>query len=205
MKFYYIFDPLCVFCYGFSQIIHNLYNDYKEEFEFELLPGGLWIDSHKKRVTPQVAVNLTKASKKIGSMSGRVFGDGFYELLETDHEFDSFIGSKAFLTAAELDNSDPLNYLEKLYELTFIRGNNTNNEEMYIEAAKETGLDSHMFKELFTSQDKTDETRNKINKVREMGVKSYPTLLLEKEGAIFSYDINYGNYDLLKNWVESTK
>jgi len=203
MKFYYVFDPLCVFCYGFSPIIHKLYNDYKEDVEFELLPGGLWIDSHKKLVTPQVAINLTKASKKVETISGRVFGEGFYKLLEKEHVFDSFVGSKAFITAAEMDESDPFIYLEKLYELTFIRGKDTNNEEMYIEAAKETGLDINTFKELFGSKEKTNETRKKINKVREIGVKSYPTLLLEKEHEIHSYDINYKDYSSLKEWVES--
>jgi putative protein-disulfide isomerase len=182
-------------------MIHKLYKEYRNDVEFVFLPGGLWIDEHKKLVTPQVAINLTKASKKVEKISGRVFGEGFYKLLETGHEFDSLIGSTAFVAASEMSIDDPFVFLEKMYEFTFMEGINTNDKAMYLNAAKKVGLDVTMFGKLFASEEIEKETRDQIGKARELGVKSYPTVLLQNEKGIFNYDINYSDYNALREWL----
>ncbi|WP_260128811.1 hypothetical protein [Elizabethkingia anophelis] len=41
MKLIYIMDPLCGWCYGNSDNILELFEKYKNDIKFEILPGGM--------------------------------------------------------------------------------------------------------------------------------------------------------------------
>jgi protein-disulfide isomerase-like protein with CxxC motif len=36
-------DPLCGWCYGNSDNVLELFEKYKNEIKFEILPGGMWV------------------------------------------------------------------------------------------------------------------------------------------------------------------
>lgn len=202
MKAYYVFDPLCVFCYGFSPLIHRLYKNYKNSIEFELLPGGLWIDDNVKHVTPQVAVNLKKASSKVSMMSDSKFGEGFYELLETEHIFDSFNGSKAMAAVIKMNVDDPFNLLNLMYKSTFVDGEDVNHLSLYSNMVGKLNLNQKDFADIYNDIDET--TYSLINKAKSLGAKSFPTLLVEKNNEYFIYPINYSDYGLLDTWFKKT-
>lgn len=39
----YVFDPLCGWCYGFSPVIKQAYDSYKDKADFKVLAGGMVI------------------------------------------------------------------------------------------------------------------------------------------------------------------
>lgn len=43
MKVTYVMDPQCGWCYGNSENITALQKEFEEEFDFELLVGGMWL------------------------------------------------------------------------------------------------------------------------------------------------------------------
>lgn len=201
MKIYYVYDPLCVFCYGFSPLIHKLYKKYSDRIDFELLPGGLWIDDNVKHVTPQVAANLRKASEKVSNMSGKAFGEAFYKLLDTDHVFDSFAGSKAMATITDMKLKDPFDYLNLIYESTFINGKDSNDINEYSKAAETLNMNSDLFTSSYLDEEMIEKTYSLIKKAKELGVKSFPTVLVEKNNEYYSYPINYSSFSALENWL----
>lgn len=199
MKVYYVFDPLCVFCYGFTPMIKRLYEQYKTEIEFELLPGGLWIDEHVKQVNTQVAANLTKASRKVSEMTGRVFGEPFYKFLETNPVLDSMIGSKAMMAVITQEKIEPFSYLSLIYKSTFINGNNPSDTNIYLDTAENLHMDVDAFAKVFMGTDST--TRAAIEKSKTLGATSYPTVLIEDDGELSEYPLNYNEYEPLQNWL----
>jgi putative protein-disulfide isomerase len=39
----YVFDPLCGWCYGFSPVIKQAYDTYKDKADFKVITGGMII------------------------------------------------------------------------------------------------------------------------------------------------------------------
>jgi putative protein-disulfide isomerase len=54
MKLIYIMDPLCGWCYGNSDNVLELFEKYKNEIKFEILPGGMWVGEN---ITRTIATN----------------------------------------------------------------------------------------------------------------------------------------------------
>lgn len=81
-SFIYIYDALCGWCYGFSPVIKNLYLKYRDEFDFQVISGGMILGD---RVGPisQMAPLIKSSYKRVEETTGVKFGDKFiYEVLE---------------------------------------------------------------------------------------------------------------------------
>lgn len=37
----YCYDAYCGWCYGFSRVIKKIYEEYKDQLDFEVLSGGM--------------------------------------------------------------------------------------------------------------------------------------------------------------------
>lgn len=78
----YIYDALCGWCYGFSPVIKNLYLKHKDDFDFQVISGGMILGD---RVGPisQMAPYIKGAYKNVEETTGVKFGDKFInEVLE---------------------------------------------------------------------------------------------------------------------------
>lgn len=75
-SFIYIYDALCGWCYGFSPVMKNLYLKYKDEFDFQVISGGMILGD---RVGPisQMAPFIKGAYKNVEETTGIKFGDKF--------------------------------------------------------------------------------------------------------------------------------
>ncbi len=81
-SFIYIYDALCGWCYGFSPVIKNLYLKHKDEFDFQVISGGMILGD---RVGPisEMAPYIKSAYKNVEEATGVKFGDRFInEVLE---------------------------------------------------------------------------------------------------------------------------
>ena len=78
----YIYDALCGWCYGFSPVMKNLYLKYKDEFDFQVISGGMILGD---RVGPisEMAPFIKGSYKNVEETTGIKFGDKFInEVLE---------------------------------------------------------------------------------------------------------------------------
>lgn len=199
MKLYYTFDPLCVFCYGFHPLIETLYDEFKDRVEFEILPGGLWIDGHKKQVNNQVISNLKKATSNLTASSGRCYSEKFFSLLNTKPLLDSMFGLNAMMTALKMGIEQPFKYLDTITKSIFVEGMLPSDVSIYEKAAEKHGLNLVTFRQEFKLIDQTTYSRIKLSK--KLGVSTYPTLLLEVDDQLVEYPLNYSEYQPLKDWL----
>ncbi|MFD1630638.1 DsbA family protein [Pseudopedobacter beijingensis] len=72
----YIYDVICGWCYGFSPVMKALHEKYKDQFEFQVLSGGMILGD---RVGPisQMADIIKSSYKSVEERSGVKFGDKF--------------------------------------------------------------------------------------------------------------------------------
>ncbi|MDV4149304.1 hypothetical protein R0131_00480 [Clostridium sp. AL.422] len=80
-KIIYIYDSACPWCYAFTPIVKQLYDNYKEDFDFEILSGGLILGDRIKLTGKKEANYRTeKRYKKIKDTEDCLFNEVFYEM-----------------------------------------------------------------------------------------------------------------------------
>lgn len=76
--FFYVYDALCGWCYGFSPVMQNVAAKYEGKLAFEVISGGMVTGS---RVGPigQVAPYIKSAYKDVERATGTKFGKAFLD------------------------------------------------------------------------------------------------------------------------------
>lgn len=170
MKIYYIMDPLCGWCYGFSDVIQTLYKKYEKNFEFEIIPAGMWINDSVQKMNNSLGNYIKTHNEKIEKITGKKFGAKFNELILNSNKIvlDSFVPSKAMVVFEKLDFSNRMLAMKKIQESFFINGQDLNNIDTYEKIARELKISKEKFNELFFSTDIKNETFKKFEKLKNL-------------------------------------
>ncbi len=179
-KIYYIMDTMCGWCYGFSDVMAKIQEKYKDKYDFEILPGGMWTGDNVKILDDSLGNYIQHHNKKIEQLTGRTFGEKFNEnvLRTSGIVLDSFPGAKAVVLVQKLKKEVAFSYLKKIQEAFFIEGKDTNNLETYIEIAKNLGIDGEEFGREFISDDLIKETFKYFDRAASMEVGGFPSVIL---------------------------
>lgn len=117
-KIYYVMDTMCGWCYGFSDVITKIQEKYKEIYDFNILPGGMWINDNVKIMNASLADYIKSHNRQIEQLTGKKFGEGFNKniLQNTDMILDSFSGAKAVVLIQRLKKDAAFKFLKKIQE-----------------------------------------------------------------------------------------
>lgn len=89
MRFIYIYDPLCGWCYGFTPVIQQLQERNNGNMEFNILSGGM-ITGDNRHPFSSMAAYIQREHTNVEAMTGVKFGQAFLEkLLPSEEIMDS--------------------------------------------------------------------------------------------------------------------
>ncbi|MEW9095509.1 MAG: DsbA family protein [Clostridiaceae bacterium] len=204
-KIYYVMDTMCGWCYGFSDVITKIQEKYKETYDFNILPGGMWVGDNAKVMNNNLGDYIKTHNKRIEQLTGKKFGEGFNKniLENTNVVLDSLSGAKAVVLIQRLKKDAAFSFLKKIQEALFVEGKDTNSLETYIEIAEGFGITREDFEKEFLSEALTEETFEYFNMAASMGVMSFPTVIVakENEGRIISQ--GYSSFEELDKILSS--
>lgn len=198
-KIYYIMDPMCGWCYGFSDVITKINDKYKGNLEFAILPGGMWRDENVKKMNSQLASYIKSHNKQIESLTNKHFGEGFEKnILQNEGAIlDSIPGSKAIAVVQNLDKDVLFKFVKKLQEQVYVYGKNLNDLELLSDIANSFGIDKETFKEHFNSEKIENITKNYFKVISQLGVQSFPSVVVEKDDKYTLISQGYMEFDKL--------
>src|SRR6476469_261652 len=81
IKFIYVYDALCGWCYGFSPVIKKVFEVYKDEADFEVISGGMVIGEREGFPDEQTSKYILGAIPRVEEMTGVKFSDGYKQKL----------------------------------------------------------------------------------------------------------------------------
>jgi putative protein-disulfide isomerase len=179
-KVYYVMDTMCGWCYGFSEVITKIQNKYKENFDFEILPGGMWTNDNVKSMNKSLGDYIKNHNVRIEELTGIKFGKGFNEniLGNSDIVLDSFPGAKAVVLVQRLKKDIAFEFLKKVQEAFFVHGKDTNKLETYLEIAEGFGIPKAEFEKEFLSKELEEETIKYFDMAGSTGTVSFPTVMV---------------------------
>lgn len=72
----YVYDALCGWCYGFSPVMRRFYDTYTNEFDFDVLSGGMMTGARVRPIAESMGY-IEQAYKVVEERTGVRFGEAY--------------------------------------------------------------------------------------------------------------------------------
>lgn len=183
---HYVGDPMCSWCWGISPTVSAVEAFCEAEgIEFSITMGGLragggdpWNEGFRSF--------LRNEWRHITQTTGQPFG---YALLDAPHfDYDTEPACRAVATVKllqarnQLPGSIPLTFFSAIQQKFYVEGQDPKIPEFYASLCAELALDFDAFGSLFESPEARQAVQQDFVRCRQWGVRSFPTLLLERQG-----------------------
>ncbi len=197
----YLFDPLCGWCYGFSQTMVRFYEELRAEHEFVAIPGGMITGS---RVGPAKAssIYIKGIIPRLEATTGVVFGEEYLRLLDSDTIFDSEPPSRALHAFRSFHFERAIEFAHAMQLAHFTEGKDYNNPQMYAELAGQFGIGEAAFMERYEDERIRQNVQMEFAWARESGVQGYPTVVLRKGQKYYMLAHGFSPLESLKSSLE---
>ena len=199
-EFIYFGDPMCSWCYGFTQELEALMDHYKDKFSFRVIIGGLRPYT-KEPLNASTREELRHHWDAVNERTGVPFN---YDLLDNTKEFvyDTEKPCRAVVTARKIDPSIEFLFFKKAQESFYAIGHDTNNINTYLDIAESVGIPRGRFTEYYLSDDMRMETWQEFTWAKQVGISSLPSLALNHQEKFFAVSLGYSTFDIMKGTVE---
>lgn len=184
-KLIYVMDPLCGWCYGNSANTQHLYDTYKNQIDFEILPAGMWIGENARKQSKPMAQYIKKHDLQIQQVTGTAFGQDYFKFVENESiVLDSEIPSRAIVTVKKIWATQAVSFAIEVQKARYLHAKDLNDDATYLSICENLKLGKEQFIEAFHSQAIKKETQETFALAQQYA-SSYPTLLIEKEGKLY--------------------
>lgn len=137
---YYLFDPLCGWCYGAAPALARLAAD--PGIAIELLPTGMFSGHGARLMTDDFARFAWSNDERIGLLTGQPFTAAYRQSVLADHQqrFDSGPASLALTAVALHHPSNALAALGAIQHARFVEGRNVTDLAVLAAILETTGM-----------------------------------------------------------------
>jgi putative protein-disulfide isomerase len=211
MKIVYVYDALCGWCYGFSPVMTQFQEKYKDSLNFEVISGGM-ITGDRIGPIGEVASYISWAYKDVEKATGVEFGSDFLDktLKEGNAIFTSIPLSIALSIFKETDTTgNSALFASELQKGIYYDGLEPENLEGYGKIASKFGIDSVNFVEKMKEPKYRKLAEADFEKSSTLGVTGFPTIFIETEGKYHKIGSGYmpmsqleSNYLRIKNTIK---
>lgn len=211
LKFLYIADPMCSWCYGFSLELQRFLADMSGA-ELDIVLGGLRAYNTQKMDADQRDMILSHW-EKVQQVSGLPFD--MTGLNKPDFIYDTEPACRAVVAAKMLTQDMPttINFavFQAIQHAFYAEGKDITKEAVLAEIAvkalneyeQSEISDQESFLETLCSAECKDETRQHFQQIQQWGVRGFPVLLLVREDGLHMLSSGYVKAEILiKNLKE---
>ena len=173
----YVGDPMCSWCYGFGHEIEDAITELGEEIQLEVVMSGL--RPYNTQTMADLKDFLSDHWKHVYEASGQPFQ---YGILDTKLLYDTEPACRAVMIARELQASTVMTYFHNVQTAFYAENKNPHLTDTYADIAVSMGLNRETFVKKFESKEYKALIKNDFRRASQLGVRSFPTVLLSVKG-----------------------
>ncbi|MFN4123224.1 MAG: DsbA family protein [Flavobacteriales bacterium] len=177
-KLIYVFDALCGWCYGFSPVMQKIKNEYSQEFDFEIVSGGLIIG---ERIGPygDFANYILNAIPGLENTTGLKVGATYKEQLKTDQLIQNSIPpAKALCYVKSVKPESAVDFAHHVQSAKFYKGKDLNEAESYRSMIENMGINFDEFSIFFNNPANDAMAFQDFERARQLGINGFPAIVL---------------------------
>lgn len=207
MTIIYCYDVYCGWCYGFSPVISRIAEEYKNEFNFEVLSGGMILPEQPQPIAT-IAPLLRNICHEVQEKTEIAFGADFLFHINRPDDSDWFPNSEkaaiALCIFKELFPRQGVHFAAELqYALNF-EGRDMTDDEAFRHLLHKFDIDPDIFYAKLHADAYKEKAYNEFATVKQLKVDSFPQLLLQvSENKFYLLAKGYTPYETLKNTFDS--
>lgn len=200
----YIGDPMCSWCYGFSPVIQEIYEKFRNEVSMTLTMGGLH-PGNDYIVNDRYKAFLLDHWGEVGQRTGQPFSFGILD--NTGWVYDTEKACRAAVTARTLKPGSEFAYFAAIQKGFYFHNRDPHDPDTFAGVAEDMDIDRKAFLEAYVDPAMRDATAGDFAWSRSMGVNGFPTVLVRDERGYAILTHGYQPLDalegLLKQWLDS--
>ena len=195
IRFQYIFDPLCGWCYASSPALAALTQEWPAQLD--LLPSGMFSGAGARPMSADWAAYAWSNDQRIATATGEVFSDAYHDqvLLDGSTPFDSTAINLALTAVRQISSELEPTLLRHLQLARYVAGRNTSSAQVVAEvtaaaltdaghAVGATQLSQRLETDSTLAQQTDARTRSTQQLMSRLGIRGVPQLLAEVDGKL---------------------
>ncbi len=202
----YCYDAYCGWCYGFSPVIKQIAEDFKDEFEFEVLSGGMIITGEAKHIDV-TAGYIQQAYKVVEEHTGIKFGDDYLWHINNPDLSDWYPSSEkpaiALCIFKEFYPERQIEFATDLQYALHYEGRDLCDDEAYLHLLEKYSIQAETFFSKLNSEEYKEMAYYEFALCKQLQVTGYPAVLMQvSETKFHLLAQGYTPYEELKERIE---
>ncbi len=185
LEIIYVYDALCGWCYGFSDVMTKLYQEYKNEFSFEVITGGMILGDREGPISDSAEL-IKSHLPRVEETTGVVFGEGFWKVLEEGTQFQS--SEKPAIALAVFKSFFPeqaVFFAADLQKAKYIDGVDLCLDESYLPIISKYEIASEDFLQKLNSEEFKKAAYYEFALAKQLQVNGYPAAFIKVDDRNF--------------------
>lgn len=203
----YCYDAYCGWCYGFSPVIKKIAEEYKSQFAFEVLSGGMILTDTPKPISA-TAKYISEAYKRVEEYTGIQFGQDYLWHIFNPDKSDWFPSSeKPAIALCVFKDYHPDNQIAFAADLQYAlhyEGRDLCDNEAYRHLLEKYQIPADEFYSKLKDPEYKERAYYEFALCKQLKVSGYPAVLLQiSESKFYLLARGYTDYDSLKERFDS--
>lgn len=199
VKIIYVYDALCGWCYGFSPVLKQCYEMHKNDFDFEVLSGGMMMGDRIGSIN-DIAPYIKTAYHAVENTTGVKFGEAYLRVLEDGSMIlNSELPSIALSLFKQYFPDQSVLFAHEIQNALYFDGRDPNEFETFRYIAVNHGIDPDEFEAKMKTESAKEAAYYDFALAKQLRVESFPTVLMQtSETGFYLIAKGYTDFETLE-------
>ncbi|MCU7836572.1 MAG: DsbA family protein [gamma proteobacterium symbiont of Taylorina sp.] len=186
---YYVHDPMCSWCWGFTETYEKFIGKLDDQFEVIRLLGGLAPDSNEP-MNYKTKVMVQNAWHKIErTIPGIKFNFDYWKLNSPRRS--TYLACRAVIAARLQGELFDVKMTKAIQTAYYKNAQNPSDMNILLQLAVDIGLNINRFKEDINSPDTQEILLSEIKQTHSLKANSFPSLIQKNNQSLYIIPIDY--------------
>lgn len=187
---YYVYDPMCSWCWGFKQTWQALEQRLQDKLQIRYVLGGLAPET-EDAMSEDMQASLQQTWHRVHEMTGAQFNFDFWR--NNTPRRSTYPACKAVLVARRFGRERQM--YERIQHYYYQEAGNPSLYDNLIRLAVELGMDEEDVRHLIHSDEIEQALMQEIMYAEQLGAQGFPSLILEHDGRLDFIQHSYVDVD----------
>lgn len=203
----YCYDAYCGWCYGFSPVMKKIAAQYNNQFDIEVLSGGMMIGEGNMPIE-KIGPYIQGAYKRVEELTGIQFGEDFLWHINNPDKSDWVMNSEkpaiALCIFKELHPEQQIEFASDLQFALNYEGRDLDDDEAYRHLLEKYTIHETDFYSKLKNEAYKEKAYYEFALCKQLQITGYPAVLLQlNESKFYLLAKGYTDYETMDNTIQS--
>jgi len=197
----YVHDPMCSWCWGFEPTRRKIFEALAGRMQVRRMVGGLAPDSDAPMPEAMRSMLQQTWHRIEQTIPGTEFNFEFWQKCSPRRS--TYPANRAVIAAREQGDEFDSQMTARIQRAYYLEAKNPSDNSTLVELATDIGLDSEQFASSLVSDSTQRQLIAEIRAGREMGIDSFPSLVVQKADGLRYIGLNYTQPEIMLTEIEA--